>query len=212
MNTRTAVLLCCFAVIPAFVAAEDKVPAAEANGDINIVHHDVAGVQPGAVKALNDVAPGYRGLTLPMAGVQLLNVKKGDSVDVLVTFNAIMTDDRKEMVTATILQNVLVLEINRPEKVADTGAIQLMLNPNEAQYAALSTAQAQSLTLSRRTPGDREMHPMEMASFRRLFTAGDDKEKDKAPKAEAKQQKKVAKHGAASTNKAVAVDETAKKK
>lgn len=211
MNTRTAVLLCCFAVIPAFAAAEDKVPAVDANGDINIVHQDGASAVP-AARAVNDVAPGYRGLTLPIAGVQLLNVKKGDSVDVLVTFNAVMNDDRKEMVTATILQNVLVLEVSRPDKVADTGAIQLMLNPNEAQYAALSTAQAQSMTLSKRTPGDREMHPMEMASFRRLFTAGDDKDKATAPKGGTKQHKKFAKKGPGPAQKAVAVDETTKNK
>ncbi len=115
------------------------------------------------------VAQGYRGAAITVGWDQLLYVKKGDRVDVLVTFDALMKDDRKEKVTATILQNVVVLNVMKPAKREGAGVIELLLNPNEAQYAALSVAQGQKVHISVRAPGDLELHPMEMASFRRLI-------------------------------------------
>jgi len=115
------------------------------------------------------LAKGYRGTAIPVGGDQLLYVKKGDRVDVLVTFEATTGKDRKETLTATILQNVIVINVSRPEKVDDQGAIELLLNPVEAQYAALSVAQAKNINISVRSIGDTELHPMEMASFRKLI-------------------------------------------
>ena len=136
---------------------------------------------------------GYRGVTLPMSGDQLLYLKKGDRVDLLVTFEAVMgasakeksagknkpketgakqetaKDEHTEMVTATILQNVVVVNVVKPVKTDGTGAVELLVNPNEAQYAALSAARGKSVSITVRTPGDVELHPMEMASFRRLI-------------------------------------------
>ena len=118
------------------------------------------------------VVKGYRGTTLPVGGDQALYLKKGDRVDVLVTFDAKMQDkgkpERKEKITATILQNVVVLNVRRPEKVDDLGAVELLLNPVEAQYAALSIAQG-DIHIVLRAVGDVELHPMEMASFRKLI-------------------------------------------
>ena len=112
---------------------------------------------------------GYRGTALPVPGDQLLYVKKGDRIDLLMTFEAIMTGGVKEMVTATIIQNAVVINVRRPEKTDEMGAIELLLNPVEAQYAALSVAKGKSVNITVRAPGDVEMHPMEMASFRKLF-------------------------------------------
>ena len=109
---------------------------------------------------------GYRAVTLPVAQHQLAFIKAGGRVDVLVTFEAILPKGTREMVTATILQNVLVLAVG---VVGAEGAVQLALNPNEAQYAALAVDPKKSLWLIARAPGDEEMHPMEMASFRKLF-------------------------------------------
>ena len=105
---------------------------------------------------------------MPVASHQLAFLKKGDYVDVMVTFEAKMAEGRKEKVTATILQNVRVVDVLKPAKAEAPGAVQLLLNPNEAQYAALSDAQG-DIHIVRRAPGDTEMHPMEMASFRKLF-------------------------------------------
>ena len=134
------------------------------------------------------IPPGYRGAILPVEPELKSLVKPGDRVDVLVTFDALMADNRKEKVTATILQNVLVIAVGTnmgqgmsAKQFKDAGAkedktaafseksmISLALNPNEAQYLALAMKQGDT-TVVMRGLGDVEMHPMEMASFRKLF-------------------------------------------
>ena len=104
------------------------------------------------------------------------------------TFSAQMADNRKEDVTATILQNVLVIAVgtnlgqgmtalqakaqaDKEDKSAafsEKAMVALALNPNEAQYLALAKKQGDT-TVVLRGLGDLEMHPMEMASFRKLF-------------------------------------------
>lgn len=84
------------------------------------------------------------------------------------TWSAASSSARSTGCGAPILQNVVVADVKRPEKLDQIGAVELLLNPNEAQYAALSLEQG-SLHLARRASGDAEMHPMEMATFRKLF-------------------------------------------
>jgi len=113
------------------------------------------------------VPAGYRALALPFPSHQLRFVEPGDRVDILVSFSAEMGEKgkgRKEDVTATIMQNVVVRAVDRSEGVA-----QFLFNPNEAQYAALFAAKDKTFWLSKRAAGDTEMHPMEMASARKLF-------------------------------------------
>lgn len=152
-----------------FAAVFAAVPALYAQGGpgdaIGVSTVAAAHPQPGLVA-------GYRGTPLPIAGDQLLYVKKGDRVDLLVTFEAAMKEglkETKEMMTATILQNVIVINVRKADKPEGTGAIELLLNPNEAQYAALSVAKGKRVNITVRAPGDVELHPMEMASFRRLI-------------------------------------------
>jgi pilus assembly protein CpaB len=134
------------------------------------------------------IPPGYRGAILGIEPELKALIKPGDRVDVLVTFDALMADNRKEKVTATILQNVLVIAVGnnlgqgmtakqfkdagtKEEKTAnfsEKAMISLALNPNEAQYLALAMKQGET-TVIMRGLGDVEMHPMEMASFRKLF-------------------------------------------
>ena len=154
---RTILLAVLVAAAPAAAFAEEKA--------------DVAVVPSGATQV--GLVKGYRGVTIPVGYDQLLFLKKGDRVDVLVTFDAKMKDkndktERKEKLTASILQNVVVINISKPEKEDQPGAVELLLNPNEAQYAALSISQGQ-VTITVRAPGDVELHPMEMASFRKLI-------------------------------------------
>jgi Flp pilus assembly protein CpaB len=127
-----------------------------------------AGAQPPSAAASPRLAAGYRAFALPLPGHQLAFLKKGQRVDVLVTFEAMMKGDVKEKVTATILQNVIVLDLLKPETLDGRGVAELMLNPNEAQYAALSVLQG-DVRLSARAEGDYAMTPMEMASLRKLF-------------------------------------------
>ena len=134
------------------------------------------------------VPPGYRGCVLPLENDLLRLIKPGDRVDILVTFDAVMGDNRKEKVTATILQNVLVLGVGSnlgqgmsgqqakaKEKAeaadaafSDKMGLSLALNPNEAQYLALSLKQGDVAVVVRGL-GDVELHPMEIASFKRLI-------------------------------------------
>jgi Flp pilus assembly protein CpaB len=109
---------------------------------------------------------GYRAMALPFPAHQLRFVEPGDRVDIMATFTADFggKEKRKEEVTATIMQNVVVLAVDRQQ-----GVIQLIFNPNEAQYAALFAAKDKTLWLSKRAAGDTEMHPMEMASAKKLF-------------------------------------------
>ncbi len=109
-------------------------------------------------------------------------------MDVLGTFDAPMNDGRKEKAKATILQHFLFIDIgtnlgqgmnakqfknlgDKEEKTAafsEKASVSLALNPNEAQYLALAIKQGDT-TVIMRGLGDSEMHPMEMASFRKLF-------------------------------------------
>jgi Flp pilus assembly protein CpaB len=117
--------------------------------------------------APSEVVKGYRAVAVPLSGYQLAFVKKGDRIDVLVTFEAQMKDG-KEKVTATILQNIVVLDVQKPTELTATGTVNLIVNPNEAQYLALAEKQG-DLNISVRAEGDTHMDAMEMASFRKLF-------------------------------------------
>ena len=134
------------------------------------------------------VPPGYRGVVLAVDSELLQLVKPGDRVDVLVSFDALMAEGRKEKVTATILQNILVLgvgtdlgqgrteEEEKKRKKAELervqfrekGALSLAMQPNEAQYLALARQQGE-VSVVVRGVGDFNLHPLEMASFRKLF-------------------------------------------
>ena len=116
-----------------------------------------------------ELVKGYRAIALSAPGDQLLYVKKGDRVDLMVTFEAVTEKNRKETVTVTVLQNAAVTNVVRPDKVEGAGTIELLLDPGEAQFAALSVAQAKNLSIVVRAPGDSELHSMEMASFRKLI-------------------------------------------
>jgi hypothetical protein len=145
-------------------------PAALRAGDAAAAPAAVSTAAPAAL--VTGVVHGYRGTSLAVGGDQLLYVKKGDRVDVLVTFDAKMEDknkkEYKEKITATFLQNTVVINVNRPATVDEVGAIELLLNPVEAQYAALATAQGM-IHITVRAPGDTELKPMDMASFRKLI-------------------------------------------
>jgi len=137
------------------------------------------------------IPPGYRGALMPIDGDLKPLIKPGDRVDVLVTFQAVMKDTgQKERVTATILQNVLVIAVGtnlgqgmnaaqfknsaameeKSAAFAERASVALALNPTEAQYLALAIKESGGdVTVVMRGLGDVEMHPMEMASFHKLF-------------------------------------------
>jgi len=120
----------------------------------------------------SELVAGFRGTVIPVSYDQVLYLKEGDRVDVLVTFEALMGkkgETSKELVTATIVQNVAVLGVRRPDRKEDPGAVELLCNPVEAQYIALSVPQSKKINLVVRAPGDTEPHAMDIASFRKLI-------------------------------------------
>ncbi len=134
------------------------------------------------------IPPGYRGVILPIEQEMKVLIKPGDRVDVLVTFDALMNDGRKEKVTATILQNILIIAVgtnlgqgmnarqfkstgekeDKASAFSEKASVSLAINSYEAQFLALAIKQGDT-TVVMRGLGDTEMHPIEMSSFRKLF-------------------------------------------
>lgn len=108
-----------------------------------------------------------RAVSLPLPDYQLRPLRTGDSVDLLATVD-VKTDKRSEKLCATVLQNVLVVGVSLSTAGEGKGAVVLALNPNEAQLAALSVELAE-LTVALRNDGDREVYPMEMSGYSKLF-------------------------------------------
>jgi hypothetical protein len=111
---------------------------------------------------------GYRSVSLPVSGDELLDLRSGDRVDIISVFDAVGTTKVKEKMAATILQNVKVLGTGVPKGGEGQGTVLLMLNPVEAQFAILAIQQG-SIAISRRDPGDVEIYPMEISTYRKLF-------------------------------------------
>jgi len=151
-----------------------------------IVQSDLVSLSPDAGLSTK-VHPGYRGAIVMVDNELMQLIKPGDRVDVLVTFEASISG-HKEKVTATILQNVHVLAVGenlgqgmtakqfqqtsaasaQAAAFSEKGVLSLELNPQEAQYLALAANQG-VVSVALRGLGDLEMHPIEMASFQKLF-------------------------------------------
>lgn len=134
------------------------------------------------------VPPGYRAAALGIDADMRGMVKPGDRVDVLVTFDALMADGRKEKATATILQNILVLAVGRnlgqgmtasqfkasseaedkTASFAEKAAISLAVNPRELQFLFLAGQQGIT-SIGLRSPGDTELHPVQISLMRQLL-------------------------------------------
>jgi pilus assembly protein CpaB len=134
------------------------------------------------------VPPGYRAAVLGIDADMRSLVKPGDRVDVLVTFDALMADGRKEKATATILQNILVLAVGRnlgqgmtatqfktsseaedkTASFAEKAAISLAVNPRELQFLFLAGQQGIT-SVGLRSPGDNELHPVPISLMRQLL-------------------------------------------
>ncbi|NLH39616.1 MAG: Flp pilus assembly protein CpaB [Elusimicrobia bacterium] len=133
------------------------------------------------------VPPSYRGATLQVDNELTKLIKPGDRIDILVTFDAVV-NEKKQKVTATILQNVLVLGVGGNlgqgitsdlakkqssqeatlQSFSDKGVLSLALNPIEAQYLSLSQ-EVGKVNVVVRALGDVEVHYLEIANFNKLI-------------------------------------------
>jgi hypothetical protein len=129
----------------------------------------------GAFSANYYVAPrlldGGRVLAMSFPAYELEGVKRGDRVDLLVTYDNTAASGAKETITATIIQAVPVLSVTRPQdgQPQAQASVRLILSPVQAQYAALAAVQARELRLAVRPDGDTEAKPMEAASFKKII-------------------------------------------
>ena len=113
------------------------------------------------------LAKGYRSVPMVAHDYELVDVRPGDRVDVLVVYEATVRVAPAKY-ASTLLQNALVLGTARSGKLDGKGVVYLMLNPIEAQYAALAPHQGE-ISVILRKPDDKGIHPMETVDFRRLF-------------------------------------------
>ena len=110
-----------------------------------------------------DLVAGYRGFVMELPKAQLSWVKKGAYLDVISVFEAQMKDNRKEKISATILQNVKVAGVDHRR-----GTIVLLLNPVEAEYAALAPVQG-TVSIALRAAGDSKLAQLEIGSYTKLI-------------------------------------------
>lgn len=117
------------------------------------------------------VPDGFRATVISALPIEAKHLKPGDRVDMLVTIPP--SDTNPSRLTATLLQNVLVLAASH--KTGDSSVI-LALNPQEAQYALLAQFEKYRVNFIIRGKGDTKSHTMEVATLKRLFN--DEPEKD----------------------------------
>jgi hypothetical protein len=129
----------------------------------------------GAFSAEYVMAPrllaGGRAVSMAFPAWQLEGLKRGDRVDLLVTYENTAAGGAKELITATIIQAAPVMSVSKPQDASGQaqGSVRLILTPVQAQYAALAAVQAKELRLAARYDGDAEAKAMEAASFKKII-------------------------------------------
>lgn len=113
------------------------------------------------------IKEGTRAVSIQVDDYHLGPIRTGDAVDVLAVFDAKKERGAKERVGATLIQNMRILGVERGS-AKTKGTLRLRANPNEAQYLALASVQAE-LSISLRKDHDPDIYPMEMATFVKLF-------------------------------------------
>lgn len=114
------------------------------------------------------VPPGYRGIALPVPSWQAQFISPGNRIDVIATLAKDHPGRPKEDFARTVLQNALVLDVRKPLRDGEPSAIELALNPKEAQHLALAISEG-GISVALRSDEDAEMHPMDMTSCKKLF-------------------------------------------
>ncbi|MCM2267150.1 MAG: hypothetical protein NDI60_05170 [Elusimicrobiales bacterium] len=107
---------------------------------------------------------------VPMAfpAWQLEGLKRGDRVDLMVTYENAGAGGAKDLITATIIQAAPVMYVSKAD-ASGQGMVRLILTPVQAQYAALAAVQGRDLRLAARCDGDAESRALEAASFKKII-------------------------------------------
>ncbi len=111
---------------------------------------------------------GSRAVNLAFPAWHLEGLRRGDRVDIMVTYEMAAAGGARDMITATIIQAAPVLYVGKAN--ADgLGLLRLILTPVQAQYAALAAVQGKDLRLAVRSDGDYEPRAIEAASFKKII-------------------------------------------
>jgi type II secretory pathway component GspD/PulD (secretin) len=149
-------------------------------GDSNVYLALKAGKGSMAEASRSPVAAGYRSVILSLPAKRLMFVKTGDRADILSTYESNSRKTGMQKVTVTLLENVIVLGVNRGDAPDSKGTLEIEVNPNEAQYAVLAEHQGE-LDVITRAPGDTEMHKTVQAAFRKLIVGSDEEAQKDEP-------------------------------
>lgn len=135
---------------------------------------DAPAVQPegGAFTAEHFTSPrllaGSRAVPMAFPAWQLEGVKRGDRVDLMVTYENAGASGAKDLITATIIQAAPVLYVSKAD-ASGQAMVRLVLSPVQSQYAALAAVQGKDLRLAVRADGDAEPKALEAASFKKII-------------------------------------------
>jgi len=160
------------------VAFYEKTAAVLRNGEeaFGALFAEVPAFTPagGAFSAEYSVAPrllaGGRSVSMAFPAYQLEGLKRGDRVDLLVTYENTSAGGAKDVITATIIQAAPVLSVAKPLDAGQAqGSVKFLFTPVQAQYAALAAVQGKELRLAARYDGEAEVKPMEAASFKKII-------------------------------------------
>ena len=111
---------------------------------------------------------GYPALSLSVSSDKAMFVRPGDRIDVLATIDGGRgKEGRKQKITLTVLQNILVLDNRRSEARPGQNILLLALNYAEVQYAALA-ADTADIQVLLREKSDTEAHTINPATLERM--------------------------------------------
>ncbi|OGS13878.1 MAG: hypothetical protein A2234_03405 [Elusimicrobia bacterium RIFOXYA2_FULL_58_8] len=113
---------------------------------------------------------GLRSVSLLFPWHQLEGLRRGDRVDLMVTYENISAAG-KDTITATIIQAAPVLSVLKPQETTPETkcAVRLLLSSVQAQYAALAAVQGRELALAVRVEGDAATRAIDAASFKKII-------------------------------------------
>lgn len=107
-------------------------------------------------------------MPVPVACWQAQYLSPGNRIDLVVATDDPKFEKMKAKHGITLQQDLMVMEVHRATREGNPCAIVVAITPNEAQQVALAHEDG-SIHVPVRSAGDSETHPMESASFFKLF-------------------------------------------
>ncbi|MDR1195916.1 MAG: hypothetical protein LBL00_05515 [Endomicrobium sp.] len=112
------------------------------------------------------ISHNYRAFALEIDDVNAAIIKAGDKIDFMFAFEAIFKDNPRDMMSTTILQDILVL---KTVKIKGRNYWILSLTPFEVQYTALSQRESPfPAAATLRSDGDNQRYPVNIAFMSKI--------------------------------------------